>query len=71
MAFTIGGFLIGAWLELTTIALVCLALSIPLMVADEVGFHRGLQRRERLVHLGEGLALTGFIVVWVVTDLTP
>ena len=64
----LGAFFIAAFVGANTYAMALLALSLPLMAADELGFHAHLSRRERLVHLAEGLSLIVFISVWLWTS---
>jgi hypothetical protein len=62
------GFLVSVFLDRTTLALGLLAVFIPLLAIDELGFHRGLARRERHVHLAAYAALALFIIVWRWTE---
>ena len=68
IALAIGSFFLMAFLGADTIAGILLVLSLPLMAADEIGFHGHLSRRERLVHLAEGLSLIIFVFVWLWTS---
>jgi hypothetical protein len=68
IALAIGSFFLAAFLGANTLAGILLALSLPLMAVDEVGFHGHLSRRERLVHLAEGLSLVIFVLVWLWTS---
>lgn len=61
----IGTFIILAFLGADIAAGILLLLSLPLMAVDEIGFHAHLSRREKLVHLAEGLSLIVFITVWL------
>ena len=65
IALTIGAFFIAAFLGANVLAGILLLLSLPLMATDEIGFHGHLSRRERLVHLAEGLSLMVFVSVWL------
>jgi len=65
IAFTIGAFFVLVFSGADIAAGILLLLSLPMMVVDEIGFHGHLSRRERLVHLAEGLSLLVFIGVWL------
>lgn len=64
LALGIGSFLLAAFLDRTALAFTVLGLTSILMIWDELGFHQGLSRRERLVHLLTFFALIGFITIW-------
>jgi len=64
---TLGSFFVAAFVGADAIAATALVLSLPLMAADELGYHGHLSRRERLVHLAEGLSLVLFVGVWLWT----
>jgi len=63
------GFLVAVFVGQRTIALGLLTVFIPLLAIDEFGFHRGLARNERRVHMAAYAALLGFIIVWQWTDV--
>ena len=65
IAAAIGAFFVLAFLDLNIAAGALLVLSLPLMAVDEIGFHGHLSRRERLVHLAEGISLIVFVTVWL------
>ena len=65
IAVSLCAFFVLAFLGTYTAAVILLLLSLPLMAVDEIGFHGHLSRRERLVHLAEGLSLIVFITVWL------
>ena len=65
IALAIGAFFVAAFLGANWIAGVLLVLTLPLMAVDEIGFHGHLSKRERLVHLAEGLSLIIFVTVWL------
>jgi hypothetical protein len=60
-------FLAGAFWPHRLLAAVSLAVFIPLIAFDELGFHRGISARERLVHVAAYAALAVFIAVWLWT----
>jgi hypothetical protein len=60
-------FLAGAFSARYLLAVVGLAVFIPLTVLDEFGFHRGIARSERRVHVAAYAALTVFIAIWLWT----
>lgn len=64
----LGAFFVAAFVGANTYAMALLVLSLPLMAADELGYHAHLSRRERLVHLAEALSLIIFISVWLWTS---
>jgi len=65
IALAIGTFFVLAFSGADIAAGILLLLSLPLMAVDEIGFHGHLSKRERLVHLAEGLSLIAFITVWL------
>ena len=65
IALAIGTFFVLAFSGADIAAGILLVLSLPLMAVDEIGFHGHLSKRERLVHLAEGLSLIVFITVWL------
>lgn len=71
IALAIGTFFVLAFVGADFAAAILLLVSLPLMAADEIGFHGHLSRRERLVHLAEGLALVLFVTVWLWTRYQP
>jgi hypothetical protein len=66
-ALAIGAYFVAAFLDAEIFAGILLLLALPLMAVDEIGFHGHLSRRERLVHLAEGLSLIVFVLVWLWT----
>lgn len=68
IALLVGSFILAAFIGAKILAWVLLLMSLPLMAADELGFHRHLSRRERRVHLAEGLSFVIFIFVWLWTN---
>jgi hypothetical protein len=66
-AIALLAFLAGAFSARHSLAVAGLAVFAPLTVLDEIGFHRGIERRERRVHLAAYVALTVFIAVWLWT----
>jgi hypothetical protein len=67
IALVIGAFFVAAFLGADILAGILLLLSLPMMATDEAGFHGHLSRRERLVHLAEGLSLIVFVLMWLWT----
>ena len=65
----LGGFIVTAIAGHAAIAGACLAVSLPLAVADELGFHRHLDRHERRLHLAEGAALVFFTALWLASEM--
>jgi hypothetical protein len=65
IALAVGTFFVLAFLGANIAAGVLLLLSLPLMAVDEIGFHGHLSKRDRLVHLAEGLSLILFVTVWL------
>jgi len=65
IVLALGAFFVAAFLGANWIAGVLLVLTLPLMAVDEIGFHGHLSKRERLVHLAEGLSLIMFVTVWL------
>ena len=63
----ITAFLVSTLVGQHDVALGGLALAIPAMLADEVGFHRHLGKRERRIHLTAFIALLGYVGVWAWT----
>lgn len=68
IALAIGAFFVAVFLGANILAGILLLVSLPLMATDELGFHGHLSRRERLVHLAEGLSLVLFVLVWLWTN---
>ena len=58
------GFLVGVFTQRHALAGVCLAIFVPLLAWDALGYHRALDRTERRVHLAAYLALALFVAVW-------
>jgi len=71
LALAIGAFLTGVFTSRTLLASIALIVFVALLVADEAGFHRGLERRERHVHVASWVALAGFVLLWQVLGDTP
>lgn len=65
IAVFIGAFFLAAFRDANLIAGALLVLTLPMMAVDEIGFHGHLSKRERLVHLAEGLSLIVFVTVWL------
>lgn len=53
---------IWGFIELAIITLVC---AVPVMIYDEIAFHKMLSQHERKVHHFAGLCLFGFIGMWI------
>ena len=66
----VGTFIGAVFLGLTLIASIALACAIPVLAADELGFHRQLAAAERKVHVLADLALAGFACLWLTTVFT-
>jgi hypothetical protein len=66
-AIALLAFLAGAFSARHSLAVMGLAVFVPLTVADEFGFHRAIARRERRVHFAAYAALTLFIGIWLWT----
>jgi hypothetical protein len=64
LAVTIASFFFAAFTARTAVALVALAAFLVFLFADELGFHRGIDTRERRVHVASWVALAGFVLVW-------
>jgi hypothetical protein len=64
LAVTMMAFLVAVFADRLTAAVLALIAFLTLLVTDELGFHRGIDPRERRVHVASWLALGGFIVVW-------
>ena len=62
IGLSVGSFLVLAFLGHVTPALTALGLTAVLMSADELGFHRGLSRRERLLHAAAAASLMLFVL---------
>lgn len=58
---------VGGFTELAVIAFTC---AIPVMIYDEIVFHKMLSQHERKVHHLAGLCLFGFIGVWICLSLS-
>jgi hypothetical protein len=67
---SVGTFIAAAFLGSTLIAAVALTCAVPVLVADEMGFHGSIARRERIVHYLADLALASFAVLWSITAFT-
>ena len=52
---------------LHSIAVIALACVIPVMLYDEIVFHKLLSKHERTVHNLAGICLLGFITTWIVS----
>ena len=66
----VGTFIVAAFLGLTLIAAIALIGAIPVLAADELGFHAELAARERKVHYLADLSLAGFAGLWLITVFT-
>ncbi len=64
LGFCISIFLYAAFKGLTWIALPALAIFIVFLCVDEIGFHKQVDRRERLTHWASWVALALFVAVW-------
>lgn len=60
-------FVITSVIGLNRIAAIVFICTIPVMLYDEVMFHKMLSKHERAVHSIAGLCLLGFIAVWIVS----
>jgi len=67
-ALVLIALLVGVFTERRTLAVIGLAVFVPLLVWDALGFHRTLARSERRVHLAAYLAFTVFVAVWQWTE---
>ena len=67
-ALTLLGFLAGVFLARSALALAFLVPFLALVTWDELGFHRGIARNERRVHMIAYAALFMFIAVWCWVD---
>lgn len=63
----LGVFVITSIAGLHRIAAIALICAIPVMIYDEVIFHKMLSRHERSVHNIAGICLLGFITIWIMT----
>lgn len=64
-AVLIGSFLISSLLGGRLHAWILLLLAVPVMLADEFGFHGRIGKHERRVHQLAFLALLGYTGAWV------
>lgn len=71
LAVTMIAFLAGVFGDRIAVAVPALIAFLALLVGDELGFHRGIDPRERWVHVASWLALGGFIVVWQLSGEAP
>lgn len=60
----IATFLTASLLKLNTVACVSLLLAVPVMLADELGFHSRIGKHERRIHQFAFLALSAYAGVW-------
>lgn len=60
-------FLAGAFLAHRRLAVGSLAFFIVLIAFDELGFHKGISRSERRVHIAAYGSLAVFIAIWLWT----
>jgi hypothetical protein len=67
-AVALFAFIAGAFLGRDSLALSSLLVFLVLQALDEFGFHRGIARNERRVHIAAYGALVIFIAVWQWTD---
>ncbi|MCB1607797.1 MAG: hypothetical protein KDI71_12555 [Xanthomonadales bacterium] len=68
LALCLIAFLIGVFARLPMLAFGALGLFVPLHLSDAIGFHRDIDRRERLVHAAANLALIAFVTFWISVD---
>jgi len=68
LAVAMAAFLAAVFLAKTLVALTSLAAFVLLLAWDEFGFHRALDRRERLVHAASWVALAAFVGSWWALD---
>jgi hypothetical protein len=66
-AIALIGFLAGAFWPHPLLATVSLAVFIPLIAFDELGFHRGISASERRVHFAAYASLAVFVAIWLWT----
>ena len=67
-ALVLIAFVSGVFTGRRTLAVICLAIFVPLLAWDALGFHRTLAQSERRVHLAAYLAFTVFVAVWQWTE---
>jgi hypothetical protein len=67
LAITITVFLVAAFAGRTSMGWIALACFLCFLVADELGFHRGIDPRERRVHVASWAALVAFVLIWHLT----
>lgn len=65
LALCLIAFLGGVFASAGALALIALAVLVPLALADEIGFHRELAPNERRVHFASYGALGVFVLVWI------
>lgn len=66
----VGTFIGAVFLGYTLVAAVALICAIPVLAADEIGFHAAVAKRERIVHYLADLSLAGFACLWLTTVFT-
>lgn len=61
----IAAFLVASILGSNFLAAIALVLAVPLMTADELGFHKNLPPLEKRVHSLAFMAFTAYAVIWI------
>lgn len=57
-------FFISTFTGYTVIALTALVVALPVMVYDELVFHKDLPKHEKMVHIIAFFCLIGFVAYW-------
>ena len=68
LAVALAVFFGGVFLQAHALAGGALAAFVGLVAWDELGFHRGIARSERLVHALSWAALAAFVGAWWLVD---
>lgn len=63
----LGLFIFTSIFSLNHIAWMALICAVPILLYDELGFHKALSKHERKIHNIAGICLMGFISVWILT----
>jgi hypothetical protein len=68
LAMAMAAFLWAVFTDRAAFALAALGCFALLVVWDELGYHGGIARSERRVHVVSWVALAGFVAAWCVVD---
>ena len=60
-------FILSAIWSFHKFALIALISAIPIMLYDEIAFHKMLSKHERRIHNIAGICFLGFISMWVLS----